>query len=128
MEIIVKNKIMVNINTNNLLSHSQHGYVRNKACVTNLFGSFDFLSKTYAEKNSIDLVLLDFAKAFDIVPHGRLLLKISKYGLKGRVLGWIKAFLSNRYQRVVLGDSNSSDLRSTPRQCIRSYLVHSVYQ
>ena len=53
------------------------------------------------------MILLDFAKAFDTVPHKRLLLKISKYGIKGQVLDWIKSFLSKRRQRVILGDSKS---------------------
>ena len=91
----------------NLLSSKQHGFVKNKACLTNLLESLDFLTKTYSEKDSVDMILLDFAKAFDTVPHKRLLLKISKYGIKGQVLDWIKSFLSKRRQRVILGDSKS---------------------
>ena len=50
----------------------------------------------------VDVIYLDFAKAFDKVPHQRLLQKLSAYGIKGKVYNWIKRFLSNRKQRVVI--------------------------
>ena len=49
---------------------------------------------------SIDVVYLDFLKAFDKVPHRRLLVKLEAYGINGKVLRWIEAFLSGRQQRV----------------------------
>ena len=52
-------------------------------------------------------IFLDFAKAFDKVHHGSLIEKLSKYGVTGQLLNWIRAFLSNRRQRVVLGDTQS---------------------
>ena len=51
---------------------------------------------------SVDVVYLDFQKAFDKVPHRRLLTKLEAYGVNGSILHWIKAFLSNRKQRVVV--------------------------
>ena len=54
------------------------------------------------------LFKLDFAKAFDKVPHQRLIHKLAQYGFQNKMLNWIKAFLSNRRQRVVLGDWISS--------------------
>ena len=56
----------------------------------------------------MDVLYLDFAKAFDKVPHQRLIHKLAQYGIQNKMLNWIKAFLSNRRQRVVLGDSISS--------------------
>ena len=53
------------------------------------------------------MLFLDFVKAFDNVPHKRLLLKLSKYGISGKVLDWIDAFLTKRRQRVFLGESIS---------------------
>ena len=50
----------------------------------------------------VDVIYLDFAKAFDKVPHQRLLQKLSAYDIKGKVYNWIKGFLSNRKQRVVI--------------------------
>ena len=51
-------------------------------------------------KTQIDAILLDFAKAFDKVPHLRLLSKLTSYGITGNIENWIKSFLSNRKQRV----------------------------
>ena len=56
----------------------------------------------------VDAVVLDFAKAFDKVPHKRLATKLKYYGITGPILEWITAFLSNRTQRVLL-DGSSSD-------------------
>jgi ribonuclease P/MRP protein subunit RPP40 len=56
----------------------------------------------------VDVVLLDFAKAFDTVPHKRLILKLRAYGISGLTLKWIEAFLKNRKQRIVLGEIISS--------------------
>ena len=56
----------------------------------------------------IDVVYMDFRKAFDTVPHMRLFKKIEAYGIQGRVLQWIRNFLQGRRQRVVIGDGKSS--------------------
>ena len=58
-----------------------------------------------------DVVVMDFAKAFDKVAHNRLLYKLSSYGVKGNTLGWIGVFFSGRSQKAVLeGKSSSSAL------------------
>jgi ribonuclease P/MRP protein subunit RPP40 len=57
---------------------------------------------------SWDTVYLDFAKAFDSVPHERLIRKVESVGIRGKILEWIKDFLKDRKQRVVMGNSKSS--------------------
>ena len=56
----------------------------------------------------VDVVYLDFCKAFDKVPHKRLLKKLHGYGIRGKILNWIKEFLSAREQRVIVNGSQSS--------------------
>ena len=56
----------------------------------------------------VDAVFLDFRKAFDRVPHKRLLHKLKKFGITGCLLTWIESFLKNRKQRVVLNKTESS--------------------
>ena len=99
---------MLFLNKHNLLTDKQHGFVNKKSCVTNLLETMDFTTKTLSKGHSIDIILLDFAKAFDKVPHNRLIHKISSYGIGGCLLDWIKAFLTNRRQRVILGDHYST--------------------
>jgi hypothetical protein len=103
LEKIVRDVVMDYLVKNNLISKQQHGFVKNKACVTNLLESTDFLTNSLARKNWVDLLFLDFEKAFDKVPHRRLLQKLEAYGVSGSILKWIEAFLRNRRQRVVLG-------------------------
>ena len=55
-----------------------------------------------------DVIFLDLSKAFDSVPHERLLAKIHAYGIQGPLLSWLRCFLTNRYQRVVLRGHHSS--------------------
>lgn len=65
-------------------------------------------------KNSIDVIYLDFQKAFDSVPHKRMITKLEGYGIKGELLKWVEDFLCRRNQRVVIGGapSNWSDVTS----------------
>jgi len=66
------------------------------------------LAKGLDDGSQIDAVLLDLSKAFDKVPHQRLLHKLSLYGVRGVILKWISAFLSNRTQRVISEGFTSS--------------------
>ena len=104
LEKIIKSELMKHLSNNKLISNKQHGFVHKKACVTNLLETMDFLTANIEDNRPVDLILLDFAKAFDKVPHNRLAHKLEKYGITGNLLNWIKSFLTNRRQRVVLGN------------------------
>ena len=90
---------------NQLLAKEQHGFVPRRSCTTNLLESADLLTKVMSERGWMDVLYLDFAKAFDTVPHRRLLVKLEAYGIGGSILRWIRMFLSNRTQRVVIGSN-----------------------
>jgi ribonuclease P/MRP protein subunit RPP40 len=62
------------------------------------------LNSAMENGNPIDLVYTDFSKAFDTVPHERLLHKLKAYGISGQLLAWIRDWLVGRVQRVVLGE------------------------
>ena len=78
-----------------------------KSCQTNLLEYLDVLTKLVDTGYSVDVIYLDFAKAFDKVPHQRLLAKLSGHGISGKVHSWIGSWLSGRQQRVVLNGSAS---------------------
>ena len=63
--------------------------------------------------NSVDAVYLDLRKAFDTVPHLRLISKLKGYGIKGNILSWITDFLSNRTQFVSINSASSSKVPVT---------------
>ena len=68
----------------------------------------DDLARNASAGKQIDVILLDFCKAFEKVSHTKLLRKQHQYGIRGKLLSWIQAFLGNRSQRVVI-DGEESD-------------------
>jgi hypothetical protein len=92
---------------NKLIVSSQHGFVPNKACVTNLLETLDIITDAVNKGHSVDLILLDFAKAFDKVSHAKLIQKLEAYGVNNILVKWIESFLTGRKQRVIIGDNNS---------------------
>jgi hypothetical protein len=107
LERIIRDTVMDHLYRNNLIAKQQHGFVRNKACVTNLLETIDQITSTLAYRQWVDVIFLDFAKAFDKVPHRRLVHKLAAYGISGKLLEWIKSFLRGRRQRVVMGNNVS---------------------
>ena len=100
MESFVTDQIRTFMESNKLFSKCQHGFRNHRSCVTQLLEVLNDLTKLVEEGDSIDIIYLDFAKAFDTVPHKRLLTKLHAYGIDGNILKWIESFLSNRSQRV----------------------------
>ncbi len=92
----------------NLIHDCQHGFLSGKSTVSQLLECTDDWSVAIRDKKSVDVIYLDFAKAFDSVSHPKLIYKLSKYGISGKLLHWIKAFLSNRQQRVQMDNTYSS--------------------
>ncbi|XP_065677350.1 probable RNA-directed DNA polymerase from transposon BS [Hydra vulgaris] len=97
-------KIMDYMLANNLLNSNQHGFQKSKSCTTNLLETQDILFDAIENGWCADVLYTDFSKAFDKVPHRRLMSKLISYGIVGVILNWIEAYLHNRKQRVNLGD------------------------
>ena len=72
-----------------LLSESQHGFMRGRSCLTNLLESLEEWTATLDEGYGLDFLFLDYRKAFDSVPHKRLIEKLKTFGIKGQFLNWI---------------------------------------
>jgi len=85
-----------------LLSPSQSGFRTKRSTVTLLTEAVDDWPLCLEQRNTIHCLLLDFARAFDSVPHEHLLLKLSSLGINGQVLSWLRSFLTSRKQRVVI--------------------------
>ena len=80
--------------------HFQHGFQSGLSCESQLIETVHDWMMALDNKTQTDAILLDFAKAFDKVPHKRLLCKLTSYGITGNTHNWITYFLSNRKQRV----------------------------
>ncbi len=98
---------MAHLLDNKLLKDSQHGFMPRKTCTTNLLEFLEKVTSAVDSGESVDVIFLDFAKAFDKVPKKRLLAKLKAHGVEGKVLRWIRNWLTGRKQRVVLNGKSS---------------------
>ena len=99
MDFLVKHK---------LINPSQHGFLKARSCLTNLLCFFEEITKWVDEGSPVDVIYLDFQKAFDNVPHQRLLLKLKSHGMGNSIINWIEQCLTDRRQRVVVDGEVSS--------------------
>ena len=79
---------------NKIIKESQHGFTRGRSCLTNLLDFLEVVYEKLDEGKPVDIIYLDFAKAFDKVPHNRLLVKMEACGIAGNVLRWISNWLT----------------------------------
>ena len=103
MEKIIKKELVTYLEGNGLICETQHGFRKNRSCLTNLLDFFEAVAGEVDRGEPVDVLYFDFRKAFDRVPHERLLLKLKALGIEGRLLDWIREWLKERRQRVVLG-------------------------
>lgn len=107
MERIIRDALVSHMTVNNLFCTEQHGFIKGKSCATQLLEFLEDITEAIDQGDVVDVIYLDFCKAFDKVPHKRLLSKISGYGIKGKIFKWIKDFLEQRKQRVVVNGTCS---------------------
>ena len=107
LESIVCDSIHKLITEHNLIYPHQHGFMPRKSCLTNLLESFQDWIHSVDGGLGVDIIYLDYKKAFDSVPHCRLLHKLEGYGLSGNLLLWLTDFLNQRYQRVTVDGAHS---------------------
>ena len=108
MESILRDSIIEHIEKYDLLRQSQHGFMSGKSTLSNLLEYLEELTRLVDAGHAVDIVYVDFAKAFDKVPHMRLIRKCEGLGITGKTLSWIHNWLSGRMQRVVLNGKCSS--------------------
>ena len=92
MERIIRDELVDYVNRNNLFCIDKHGFIKGKSCVTQLHKFMEDITDAIDQGHEVDIIYLDYSKAFDKVPHKRLLTKISWYGIKGNVINWIGDF------------------------------------
>ncbi|XP_063404254.1 uncharacterized protein LOC134687726 [Mytilus trossulus] len=92
-----------------ILSDFQHGFRRNRSCETQLINTIETVAREPDIRGQIDMLNLDFSKAFDTVPHQRLLKQMEHYGITYNTLLLISAWLTQRHQRVCLDGETSEN-------------------
>ncbi|KAK4817141.1 hypothetical protein QYF61_002875 [Mycteria americana] len=107
-EQIILSAITRHVENNQGIKPSQHGFRKGRSCLTNLISFYDKVTRLVDEGKAVDVVYLDFSKAFDTVSHSILLEKLAAHGLDGCPLRWVKNWLDGRAQRVVVNGVYSS--------------------
>ncbi|KAK4827896.1 hypothetical protein QYF61_022319 [Mycteria americana] len=102
MEQIILSAITRHVENNQGIKPSQHGFRKGRSCLTNLISFYDKVTCLVDEGKAVDVVYLDFSKAFDTVSHSIFLEKLAAHGLDGCTLRWVKNWLDGRAQRVVV--------------------------
>ena len=85
-----------------LINDDQFGFLRGRSTVSQLLSTVNDWAKSRNRSIPTDVIFLDLAKAFDSVPHERLLLKLKNNGIDGCLLNWLSFFLTGRKQRVIV--------------------------
>ena len=123
---------MDHLEEHNILTDAQHGFRCMRSCETQLIATIQELTRELSEGKQLDVILLDFAKAFNKVPHQRLLCKLNYYGVRGQTLSWIESFLRDRKQHVLVEGAKSDEAEvnfwGTLGHCTGPPFVPGLYQ
>ena len=103
-----------------LLNSSQHGFLKARSCLTNMLCFLEEITKWIDVGSPVDIIYLDFQKAFDKVPHQRLLLKLKAHGIRDSITDWIEQMTEVKLE---IGFE-----WGTSRISIRTYIILNLYQ
>jgi len=108
MEQLILELIIKQVEEKQAIRSSQHGFTKGKSCLSNLIAFYDGIIGWVDEGRAVDVVCLDFSKAFDTVSNNILLVKLRKCGLDEWSMRWIENWLNGRAQRDVISSAESS--------------------
>ena len=129
-ETIMKNFIESHVERHQILSEYQHGFRKGHSTSSNLINFTNDLANLANESKSISVIYTDLRKAFDSVPHDLLLRKLGQLGVTGPTHRWLQSFLSERRQRVRVGNEYSSYINvksGVPQGGVLSGLLFALY-
>ena len=100
LEKVISLKLVAYLENNHKMNINQHGFRRLHSCLSQLLLHYDSIIEAISSGCTVDVVYLDFCKAFDVVDHHILLRKMKKLGISGKIAIWIHNFITDRKQTV----------------------------
>lgn len=110
MERVIAKHVYTHLADNNLLSQAQHGFVRGHSTCTNLLECMNDWTLSVQDRKSVVVAYIDFSRAFDSVPHNKLLSKLHAYGIRGDVLRWLELYFGKRTHQTRVGTCLSDEV------------------
>jgi len=107
-EKILRKHIVHHLESNNLFNHTQHGFRAGRSCLSQLIAHYDKILTLLDQGSNVDVIYLDFAKAFDKLDFNVTLSKLKSLGINGKIGRWLQSFLTNRQQAVIVNGVKSS--------------------
>ena len=121
---------MNHLDNHNLLYPLQHGFRSKLSCETQLLTFTQEIFDSMASGKQTDVAIMDFSKAFDKVDHQRLILKLKRMGINNKTSNLIGAWLSHRFQRVVVNSHTSNScpvLSGIPQGSVLGTCLFPIY-
>ena len=106
-EKVMRNHLVSYLQEKDLLNPNQHGFRSGRSCLSQLIAHFDFILRILEDNDNVDVLYLDFAKAFDKVDFMVKLRKLRSLGVTGKVGKWLHSFLTDRLQSVAVNGQKS---------------------
>ena len=113
MEKIVREVIVNHMIKNGLYSKKQCGFISGRSTTLQLLLVTEEWTEILDKRGAINTIYMDFIKAFDKVPHQRLITKLESYGLSNQIIKWVDNFLNERNQKVTVNGNESSNRQVT---------------